>query len=253
MDLGLKGKKVILTGGSRGIGRASLEYFAQDGCDVAFFSRSDDKVKAAAKELSTHGGKVFGESFEVTSDTDAYGAWLEKAAGKLGGCDVFVHNISASGAGATADWDKVFELDIKPAVKGVEVLTPYLEKSDAAAIILMVTTAAVEKFFVPQAYNALKASLLTYGSQLAQALGPQGIRVNMVSPGPIEFPGGNWENIKTGNPDFYAATEANMALGRFGNAEDVARTVVFLASPASSYTTGTNVVVDGGYTKRVQF
>ena len=117
----------------------------------------------------------------------------------------------------------------------------------------MVTTAAVEKFFVPQAYNALKASLLTYGSQLAQALGPQGIRVNMVSPGPIEFPGGNWENIKTGNPDFYAATEANMALGRFGNAEDVARTVVFLASPASSYTTGTNVVVDGGYTKRVQF
>jgi len=253
MDLELKGKKVILTGGSRGIGRASLEYFAQDGADVAFFSRNPELVTKASDELASHGGKVFAESFEVTSDTEAYGAWLEKAAGELGGCDIFVHNISASGAGATSDWDKCFELDIKPAVKAVEVLQPHLEESDAASIVLMVTTAAVETFFVPQAYNALKASLITYGSQLSQALGPKGIRVNMVSPGPIEFPGGNWANIKEGNPDFYNATEANMALGRFGNPDDVAKTVVFIASPASRYTTGTNIIIDGGYTKRVQF
>ncbi len=253
MDLGLKGKKVILTGGSRGIGRASLEYFAQDGADIAFFSRNAKQVKKAADELEKHGGKVFAESFEVTSDSEAYGAWLEKAVAELGGCDIFVHNISASGAGATSDWDKVFELDIKPAVKAVEVLEPHLEKSKNASIVLMVTTAAVETFFVPQAYNALKASLITYGSQLSQAYGPKGIRVNMVSPGPIAFPGGNWANIKEGNPDFYNATEANMALGRFGTPEDVAKTVVFLSSPASGYTTGTNVIIDGGYTKRVQF
>lgn len=253
MDLGLKGKKVILTGGSRGIGRASLENFAKDGADIAFFSRNAEQVKKAADELKKHGGKVFAESFEVTADADAYGAWLEKAVGELGGCDIFVHNISASGAGATSDWDKVFELDIKPAVKAAEVLQPHLEKSDAASIVLMVTTAAVETFFVPQAYNALKASLITYGSQLSQALGPKGIRVNMVSPGPIVFPGGNWANIKEGKPEFYDATEANMALGRFGTPEDVAKTVVFLSSPASAYTTGTNVIIDGGYTKRVQF
>ena len=117
----------------------------------------------------------------------------------------------------------------------------------------MSSTAAFETFIQPQAFNALKAALLTYGKQLSQAWGPKGIRVNMVSPGPIFFPGGNWSKIKAGMPDFYNATEAQMALGRFGVAEEVAKTVVFLASPASSYTTGTNVVIDGGYTKRVQF
>ena len=252
MDLGLKGKKVILTGGSRGIGRAALEHFASEGADVAFFSRGADAVKKAAKELAKHGGKVFAEAHEV-DDMNDYAAWLEKAAKKLGGCDIFVHNISASGAGATGDWDKVFNLDVKSAVTGVETLQPHLEKSSSGSIVLMVTTAAVETFFVPQAYNALKASLITYGSQLSQAVGPKGIRVNMVSPGPITYPGGNWENIKKGKPEFYAATEANMALGRFGTPEDVAKTVVFLSSEASAYTTGTNVVIDGGYTKRVQF
>ena len=253
MDLGLKGKKVILTGGSRGIGRAALEHFAKEGADVAFFSRNPDQVAKAAKELEAHGGKVFAESFEVTEDMEAYGAWLEKATKKLGGCDIFIHNISASGAGATGDWDKVFNTDIKSAVKSVEILQPHLETAGSGSIILMVTTAALEKFFVPQAYNALKASLITYGSQLAQAVGPKGIRVNMISPGPIEYPGGNWLTIKENKPDFYNATEANMALGRFGTPEDVAKTVVFLSSAASGYTTGTNVVIDGGYTKRVQF
>lgn len=253
MDLGLKGKKVILTGGSRGIGRASLKHFAKEGADVAFFSRNAEQVAAAAGELEAHGGKVFGESFEVSEDMGAYGAWLEKAVSELSGCDIFVHNISASGAGATGDWDKVFNLDIKSAVKSVEVLQPHLENSDAASIVFMVTTAAVETFFVPQAYNALKASLITYGSQLSQALGPKGIRVNMVSPGPIAYPGGNWQTIKENKPEFYNATEANMALGRFGNPDDVAQTVVFISSAASGYTTGTNVIIDGGYTKRVQF
>ena len=103
------------------------------------------------------------------------------------------------------------------------------------------------------AFNAIKAALLTYGKQLSQAWGPKGIRVNAVSPGPISFPNGNWEMIKSAVPSLYDATLSQFALGRFGVPDDVARTIVFLASPASAYTTGTNVVVDGGYTKRVQF
>jgi NAD(P)-dependent dehydrogenase (short-subunit alcohol dehydrogenase family) len=117
----------------------------------------------------------------------------------------------------------------------------------------MSSTAAFETFIVPQAFNAIKAALLTYSKQLSQAWGPKGIRVNAISPGPVSFPTGNWEAIKSGMPDFYKATEAQFALGRFGTPEDIARTLVFLASPASSYTTGTNIVIDGGYTKRVQF
>lgn len=251
MDLGLKGKKVILSGGSRGLGRAALEIFAKEGADVAFFSRDAAQVAEAKASLEKHGGKVIADSLDMASG--GYLDWLKKAAEGLGGVDIFVHNVSSSGAGGTGDWDMTYQYDVKGAVDGCQALEPYLEKSSAPAIVLMSSTAAFETFIQPQAFNALKAALITYGKQLSQAWGPKGIRVNMVSPGPIRFDGGNWSKIEAGMPDFYKATEAQMALGRLGSAEEVARTVVFLASPASSYTTGTNVVIDGGYTKRVQF
>jgi 3-oxoacyl-[acyl-carrier protein] reductase len=252
MDLELKGKKVILTGGSRGIGRAALEIFAEEGADVAFFSRNQAQVDETVASLSRHGGKVIGEAFDLNK-LDAYPGWLSSAAERLGGCDIFVPGASASGAGATGDWDQCFNSDIKGTVIGCETLTPFLEKSGAGAIVIMSSTAGTETFLVPQAFNAMKAALLTYAKQLGQALGPKGIRVNAVSPGPISFPGGNWEAIKAAAPELHSATEAQFALGRWGGPEEVARTIVFLASPASSYTTGTNVVIDGGYTKRVQF
>ncbi|MEO7688553.1 MAG: SDR family oxidoreductase [Sphingomonas sp.] len=252
MDLGLKGRKVILTGGSRGIGRAALEIFAAEGCDIAFFSRNPEQVAETVASLSRHGGKVIGEAFDL-SDLAAYPDWLKSAAERLGGCDIFVPGASASGSGATGDWDACFNADVKGTVIGCETLEPYLEKSGSGAIVIMSSTAAVETFIVPQAFNAIKGALLTYAKQLGQALGAKGIRVNAVSPGPISFPGGNWEAIKAAVPELHAATEAQFALGRWGGPEEVARTIVFLASPASSYTTGTNVVIDGGYTKRVQF
>jgi len=252
MDLGLKGRKVILTGGSRGIGRAALEIFAAEGCDIAFFSRNPEQVKETVASLSRHGGKVIGESFDL-SDLAAYPDWLKSAADRLGGCDIFVPGASASGSGATGDWDACFNADVKGTVIGCETLEPYLEKSGSGAIVIMSSSAAIETFIVPQAFNAIKGALLTYAKQLGQALGAKGIRVNAVSPGPISFPGGNWEAIKAAVPELHAATEAQFALGRWGGPEEVARTIVFLASPASSYTTGTNVVIDGGYTKRVQF
>lgn len=252
MDLGLKGTKVILTGGSRGIGRAALEIFAEEGCDVAFFSRNAEQVAATVESLSRHGGKVVGTALDM-SDHDAYRAWLASTAEELGGCDIFVPGASASGSGATGDWDACFNADIKGTVLGCEALQPWLEKSDAGSIVIMSSTAGTETFIVPQAFNAMKAALLTYAKQLGQTIGPKGIRVNAVSPGPIAFPGGNWEAIKGAAPALYDATEAQFALGRWGGPDEVAKTIVFLASPASSYTTGTNVVIDGGYTKRVQF
>jgi NAD(P)-dependent dehydrogenase (short-subunit alcohol dehydrogenase family) len=253
MDLGLKGKKVILTGGSRGIGRAAVEIFAAEGCDVAFCSRNAEQVAETAASLARHGNKVIGEPFDMEAGREAYKAWLASAAEKLGGCDIFVPMISSSGAGATGDWDKSYNYDVMGAALGVETLTPYLEKSDSAAIVILSSTAGTETFLVPQAYNALKGALLVYAGQLSQALGPKGIRVNAVSPGPIKFPGGAWDSIQKAVPALHDATEAQFALGRWGEPEEVAKAVVFLASPASSYTTGTNVVVDGGYTKRVQF
>lgn len=253
MDLGLKGRKVIVTGGSRGIGRATVEIFAAEGADVAFFSRNPEQVAETVAAASKHGGKVIGEAFDMESGADAYKAWLKSAAEKLGGCDIFVPMVSSSGAGATGDWEKSFRYDIMGAVDGCEVLQPYLEGSGSGSIVFMSSTAGFETFLVPQAFNSIKASLATYAKQLGQAWGSKGIRVNCVSPGPISFPGGNWEAIKAAMPELYDATGAQFALGRWGGPDEVARTIVFLASPASSYTTGTNVIVDGGYTKRVQF
>jgi NAD(P)-dependent dehydrogenase (short-subunit alcohol dehydrogenase family) len=253
MDLGLKGKKVILTGGSRGIGRAALELFAAEGCDIAFFSRNQSQVDETVAALKRYDRKVYGSTFDLNNLASGYAAWLLRAVDQLGGCDIFVPGASASGSQATGDWQKCFDFDILGTVRGCETLEGALEKSGSGAVIVMSSTAASETFIVPQAFNALKAALLTYAKQLSQAWGPKRIRVNAVMPGPISFPGGNWEAIKTAMPDFYVATESQFALGRFGSPEEVARTIVFLASPASSYTTGTSVVVDGGYTKRVQF
>lgn len=254
MELGLKGKKVIMNGGAHGLGLASLKLFAAEGADVAFFSRKADKIEAAKAAIDAAGpGKVFAEVFDMASGGDAYKAWLEKAANELGGCDIFVHTASSSGTGGTGDWQQGLDMDIMGAVHAVEVLTPKLAESGTGSIVLLSSTAALETFIAPQAFNALKAALITYGSQLSQALAGQGIRVNTVSPGAIYYKGGNWEMIEGAVPHIFNATLAKMPMGRFGNDEEVAKAIVFVASPAVPYMTGANLVVDGGFTQRVQF
>jgi len=254
MDLGLRGRKVIMNGGAHGLGLASLKLFAAEGADVAFFSRKDNRIEAARAEIDAAGpGKVFAEVFDMASGGEAYKAWLEKAAGELGGCDIFVHTASSSGTGGTGDWQNALDMDIMGAVHAVEALTPHLEKSDAGSIVFLSSTAALETFIAPQAFNALKAALITYGSQLSQALAPKGIRVNTVSPGAVYYKGGNWEVIEQHMKPLFDATLAKMPMGRFGNDEEVAKAIVFVASPAVPYMTGANLVVDGGFTQRVQF
>jgi NAD(P)-dependent dehydrogenase (short-subunit alcohol dehydrogenase family) len=144
-------------------------------------------------------------------------------------------------------------MDVLGTVRGCEALHGYLEQSQHGSVVILASTAATETFIAPQAFNAMKASLLTYSGQLAQAWGPEGIRVNAVSPGPVFFEGGNWDDVKNAMPEFFAKIEADHALGRMGTVDEVAKTIVFLASPASAWTTGTNVIVDGGFTKRVHF
>lgn len=252
MDLRLKGKKVVITGGSRGIGRATAELFAKEGANIAFFSRNEAQVAETKAALSAYGVQVEAQTLDA-DDTEAYEAWLTSAAEALGGVDIFIHNISASGSQATMDWKKSFDIDVVAGVRGCEILEPWLEKSDHGSVVLMSSTAAFETFLHPQAFNAMKAAVITYGKQLSQLWGPKGIRVNAVSPGPISYAGGNWEYIKENMKELYDGTLAAMPLGRFGAPEEVAPAVVFLASPAAAYITGVNLVVDGGFTKRVQF
>lgn len=252
VDLKIKGKCALVTGGSRGTGRAVVELLAAEGARVAFFSRVEEQVRETERKVRAAGGFCQGSVVEM-EDQDAYVAWLHSAVSSIGGCDIFIHNASASGSRATQDWERNLRIDVLGAVTGIEHLTSALSEGDGGAVVLMASTAALETFSRPQAFNALKAAIITYGKQVSQVLGPKRIRVNTVSPGPVFFPGGNWEFIQQTMPDRYSATLAQIPLGRFGATEDVARAVVFLASPAANFITGTNLVIDGGFTKRVQF
>jgi 3-oxoacyl-[acyl-carrier protein] reductase len=251
MDLQLKGKKAVITGGSRGIGRAIAETLADEGCDIAICARTEDGVNEAVESLKGKGVNAFGQAVDV-GDGDALKAWVEASAEALGGIDILVSNVSGAQPPGEEGWKSIFGHDILGAVRCVEAATPHLAK-DGGSIIMISTTAALEKFMAAGPYNALKAALIQYSGALSQDLAGKGIRVNAISPGPIFIEGGAWDNIKQHMTPFYEATLADIPLGRMGTAEEVAAQVALLASPRGGFTTGTNVVIDGGLTKRIQF
>lgn len=253
MDLGLRGKKAIVTGATKGIGRAIVDLLAAEGVDIGLCARSADEVEETVRTLKGRGVNAVGEPVNV-KDGDAYKAWLERTVQALGGVDIFVPNVSAGGGfDSEKNWFRNFEIDVMHTVRGCETLMPHLEKSGAGSIVIIATTAAVETFAVPMAYNALKGSMLVYAKQLSQFVGAKGVRVNAVSPGPIYFEGGAWEMIKGTQAKYFEATLAQIPNGRMGTPEEVARIVAFVASPAGSLMTGTNIIADNGFTKRVQF
>lgn len=252
MDLGLRNKRAIVTGATKGIGRAIVELLAAEGCDVALCARTEDEVSEAVRALAQRGVNAFGEAVNVR-DGEAYKAWLARSVEQLGGCDVFVPNVSAGGGfDSEKNWVRNFEIDVMHTVRGCEALMPHLEQSGQGAIVMIASTNAVETFAAPMAYNAMKAALVTYSKQLSQHVGKKGVRVNAVSPGPIYFEGGAWEMIKGTQAKFYDWALKQIPSGRMGTPEEVARVVVFLASPAASLVTGANLVADNGFTKRVQ-
>ena len=253
MDLGLKGLKAILAGASKGIGRATAEALAAEGCDVAVCARGAEGVDATVASLKAKGVKAFGESVDM-ADGEAYKAWVARAAEALGGCDIFISFASAGGGPASEKaWKAVFDLDLLATYRGVEAAMPFLEKSKAGSIIAVSSTAALEEFLGPQSYNAMKAAVINYASALSQQLAPKQIRVNTVSPGPIFIKGGSWDMIKTHMTPLYDQTVKAVPMGRLGTGEEVAKAIAFMASPACPFMTGTNLVIDGGVTKRVQY
>jgi NAD(P)-dependent dehydrogenase (short-subunit alcohol dehydrogenase family) len=253
MDLGLRGKKAIVTGATKGIGRAVIELLASEGVDIGLCARTPEEVEEAVKAIRSRGVNCVGDAVNVR-DGEAYKAWLTKTAETLGGCDIFVPNVSAGGGmDSEKNWTRNFEIDVMHTVRGCETLMEHLKKSGQGSIVMISSTNAIETFAAPMAYNAMKAALITYGKQLSQFVGKQNVRVNTVCPGPIYFEGGAWEMIKNTQQKFYDATLRAMPNGRFGAPEEVARVVAFLASPAASLVTGANVVADNGFTKGVRF
>jgi 3-oxoacyl-[acyl-carrier protein] reductase len=253
MDLGLKGKRAIVTGGSKGIGRRCADILAEEGAHVSTCARNQGEIDATLASLRAKGVTAHGKAVDV-ADKAALEAWVADAAAALGGIDIVVPNVSALDMGDTEEaWRHEFEIDLMHTVRTVNAAMPRLEKSDAPAIVIVSSVSGREIDFTSPAYGATKAALIHYAQGLAYKLAGKMIRVNSVSPGNTYFEGGIWQWIENNNPELFKQALDLNPTGRMATAEEVARGVVFLASPASSFTTGTNLVIDGALTKGVQY
>ena len=253
MDLGLKGLRAVVTGGTKGIGRAAADIFAQEGASVAICARNADEVKAAVKDLTAKGVHAFGADIDV-ADKAALQKFIADSAQALGGIDILVANVSALAAQDVEEsWSQAFDVDMMHTVNAVNAALPYLEKSKHPVDRHRLLGLGREVDFTGPAYGAMKAALIHYAQRLAYQHAPKMIRVNSVSPGNTYFEGGFWQNIEKNLPDLFKQALALNPTGRMAKPEEIGRGIVFLASPASSFTTGTNLVIDGALTRGVQF
>jgi len=252
MDLGLKDKKAIVTGGTRGIGRGIAETLADEGCDVAVCARTEDAVIETVDSLKAKGVNATGRAFDV-ADAPALKAWVAAVGAEFGGLDIYVSNVSAMGNEADeAEWRKSFEMDIMGTVNGIEAATPMLIESGEGAIVVVGSLATVEADR-PWPYASVKAALLPYVKGLSASLARKGVRANTVTPGVVHFEGGVWDMVKNEYPDHYEKTLKRCKLGRMVTPQDIANAVAFLASPAAGIITGANLIVDAGYTRRINY
>ena len=251
MDLQLSGKRVLVTGGTRGIGRAIVEAFLDEGAVVGFCARDPEEVTATADALRGR-GSVSGAVVDV-GDGEALAAWVEQSAGAFGGLDVVVANVSALAIPDTEEnWQLSLNVDVMHTVRLVRAAMPYLERSDAASIIAISSVTGRESDFASGPYGTAKTAIVGYVHGLAMQLAEKGIRANTVSPGNTYFEGGIWASIETGNPELFQTAVGLNPTGHMGTPEEVAAPVVFLASPRAARVSGTNLVVDGALTRGIQ-
>src|SRR4051812_34119297 len=233
MDLQLSGTRVLVTGGTRGIGRAIVEGFLDEGAEVAFCARKPDEVKATQEDLSGR-GSVTGTVADV-GDEHALAEWVERWADSLGGIDVVVANVSALAIPDTEEnWRASLNVDLMHTVRLVRAALPHLERSDAASIIAISSVSGRESDFASGPYGTAKTAIFGYIHGLAMQLADKKIRAHTVSPGNTYFEGGVWHSIETGDPAFFQTAVKLKPTGHLGPPAEVAAPVVFLASPAAS-------------------
>ena len=251
MDLQLNGTRVLVTGGSRGIGRAILEAFLDEGATVGFCARNADEVAATQQALQDR-GHVQGSTVDV-GDADALTTWVEESAGGFGGLDVVVANVSALAIPDTEEnWQASLNVDLMHTVRLVRTAMPHLERSPAPCIIAISSVSGRESDFASGPYGTAKTAIVGYINGLALQLAEKGIRANTVSPGNTYFEGGVWANIESANPDLFETAVGLNPTGHMGTPEEIAGPVVFLASPKARRISGTNLVVDGALTRGIQ-
>jgi 3-oxoacyl-[acyl-carrier protein] reductase len=253
MDLGLKGKRVLVTGGTKSIGRAIVDAFVSEGVVVGFCARDARLVKEREKDWQSKQARVSGSALDVADD-GALKKWIDGFAGD-GGLDHFVANVTAGGIEDTEEsWRKSIEIDLVSTVNAVRHVRPHLEKRGVGATLTIIGTVSLVEVSGPtMPYRSVKAALVPLVKSLAIDMAPKGVRANMVSPGTILEDGNTWGRQRDAGSERYKRMLARNPTGRMGTPQEVAAAVVFLAGTPASFVTGTNFIVDGAITARVQY
>jgi len=257
MKLGLQGRKVLVAGATRGIGLAIAEVFLEEGSSVSICGRTAKSLEAARQHLESLGatGAVYARRTDLTDAADTK-VLVEQTVKALGGLDIYVHCASGFSGAGEQGWMTTLTTDVLAPVRVVDAALDALEASDAASVVFIGSTASVQWFARPGArpsgYGPAKAAQRVLANELAQTLGRQGIRANVVSPGATFFEGGSWDRVRVSDPELWNGLVRQFPFRRLVTAREVAQVVAFVSSPAGVGINATHVVVDGGQTKSVQ-
>ena len=246
MDLHLAGKKVIVTGASKGIGLAIANEFAKEGASVSICARGRDSLESARELVARNGGNVHADICDVSYKKNLI-KYIENAVQNLGGLNILVNNPSGFGRSDDEDgWQAGIDIDLMALVRASWTAVPFIEKTGGGSIIHTSSISGLTSSLRTPPYGAVKAAVIQYTKTQALQLASKNIRVNCIAPGSIDFPGGTWDDAKKNNPKLYAGIQNSIPFGRLGRPEEVAKLAVFLASDAASWVTGETVAVDGG-------
>jgi 3-oxoacyl-[acyl-carrier protein] reductase len=246
MQISLKGRSAVITGGSRGIGRSIALAFARAGAQVSICARGQAALETTANEILAQGVKAHAGRCDL-ADKEAIASYIAGAAHSLGRIDILVNN--ASGFGASDDeagWAKSIDIDVMATVRASHAAVPFIEKAGGGAILNISSISGYRASARTAPYAAVKAAVINYTMSQAVALAAKKIRVNAIAPGSIEFPGGVWEQRKSSDPELYQAILRSIPWGRLGTPEEVANAALFLCSDAAAWVTGQTLSVDGG-------